>query len=409
MYSIWAIGQPWSQVLGSEIDVVHPPGYYILLKAWLIVSDQLQWVRLLSLLASIGSLWMLVQIARLEARHNSDYAALQFWWPVAYALSGFHLVFDWAGRMYALVSFLTLLQLWSVRKPVHPVVVGMIAAIGLMVDYGFFWSYAMIWCLVAFMAWKDSKGRHLQTLIGMTVGAVPFVVWQLGRMELFQAGINGILWMKTSLSPTYFVPFFLGTHTNLWFTAATVVIWAAVAWKLPKAWKHSHLLWFWLVGSVVLIDATLLYSVWKQPLFHPRSLQFVGLAVSFYWAIVLCQPRWRPIGLVVLMASTLAIPLLFKNQAHLVLVEFYPWQQLRKSVMLHLEKQPQAHLFAISQPNTPSPLLTKGLIYTLAGKEKVSQPPVTITELNQPNTDPSCQNLWVRFVQIQSCNTAPSN
>lgn len=410
MYSIWAVRQSWSQIFASTIDVVHPPGYYILLKAWLTLSDQLQWVRLLSLLAAIGSIWLLIKISRHETKANPIFAPLQYWWPVAYSLSGFHLVFDWAGRMYAVVAFWTLLQLYAVRKPFSPVVVWLITAAGLLIDYGFFWSYVAIWALAAYQAWQTQRKNDLVTLVSVTLGALPFAIWQLNRAAVFQAGINGILWMQGLLTPDFFIPFFLGTHGSFVLTLATVIIWIIAIWKLPSTWKHTPLLWWWLLASFVLIDVTLIYSAIKQPLFHPRSLQFIGLAVSFGWAVALSQPRWRLISLATLLLSAFAMPGNFNpSKAVQLLVEFYPWQHLYQPVSVQLEKNPNLELFVSSTADSPSPMLTEGIIYTLAGKEKLGQKHIPVTKLFESKKEETCFDLATVYVHFQACPKQASN
>jgi hypothetical protein len=410
MYSIWAVRQSWTQIITSTIDVVHPPGYYIFLKTWLIVSDQLQWVRLLSLLAALGSMWLLVKISQHETKKNPNFAPLQYWWPAAYALSGFHLVFDWAVRMYAMVAFWTLLQLYAVRKPFAPVLVWLIAAAGLLIDYGFFWSYVAIWLLAAYQTWQSQRKNDLITLLSLTLGSIPFVIWQLGQAEFFQAGINGILWMQGKLTPDFFVPFFLGTHSYVLLTSATLLIWILAFWKLPATWKHNSLLWWWILASIVLIDFTLIYSAIKQPLLHPRSLQFIGLAVSFGWAVVLSQPKWRLISLATLLCSAFAMLGNFdSNKALQLLIEFYPWSYLRSPINAQLEKNPNLELFVSSASDSPSPMLTEGIVYTFAGKEKLGQAPIPMTQLTERKKDDQCFDLTVTYVNLQACPKQPTH
>ncbi len=407
MYSIWTTYQSWPLVLTGSLDVVHPPGYYILLKAWMLPSDQLQWVRLFSMLAGIGSIFLVHLIGKQEEHRHPELTELKWWWPVAYSLSGFHLVFDWAGRMYALVAFMTVLQLWSIRRATNPFLIAVIAAAGLMIDYGFFWSYCMIWLLLAIITWLQPTKLKCLQLLGLTAGVIPFALWQMQRMSLFQAGINGILWMSPHLRFDFFVPFFLGTHNTVWLSVITLAVLLISLKPLYPKYQKNLLFWWWLGSSFVLLDFTLMYSAIKQPLFHPRSLQFIGLAVSFYWALLLQHKKWRLMALVLLTTQALMLVVLFNQGAYHLLIEFYPWQQIKKSFGYALKSQPNSILHIEPLPKSPSPLLTEGLLYTLQGKEKIGdaqipyvRDPIDTMSL-QPRSD--CNVIWDNYALVNLC------
>lgn len=261
----------------------------------------------------------------------------------------------------------------------------------------------MIWILMAVMVWQSGKKREFSNLTALTLGGFPFAIWQISKLSVFQAGINGILWMETSLAPSFWGPFFLGTHTVWPLTLATILLWLKAAWKLPSAWRHSILGWWWLLASFLVLDFTLIYSVLKQPLLHTRSLQFIGLAVGFCWAVVLCQRRWRVIGLVILVVSTLTTTNLFTAQPLQLLLEFYPWQNLRHSIEPAVYDNPHIKLYAKSMSNSPSPLLLEGLLYTFEGKEKIAQTAIPVTAVMDTKETGNCVNFWQAFVVLQGC------
>lgn len=401
MYSIWAAGHSWQAVVSGNIDVVHPPLYYLFLKTWMLISDQLQWLRISSLVASIGSMVCIYQLGRFESQERAQ-PYLAHWWLMAYAFSGFHLVFDWSVRMYALVTFFSLLTLLAVRKNWSPVVLAVFVSCGLLLDYAYFWSLIPIWLLGFWQAWVSGQHKKIFTLIGLTTGIVPFIVWQIWRLPYFQAGLNGILWMNDLLYPSFFLPFFLGTHTSLWLTVGTLCFASIVLWLQRQRLKQYFLVW-WILGfAVLLLESTYIFSLLKQPLLHVRSLQIAGLSITLLWGILLSEPKLRWLGLGLLLATAVAVPYLFRQNALSLLTEFYPWKESKKAITNQYEQGDTLYISA--DPQSPSPLLYTGLLYSLDGKEMVGDLPIPYVIGTPTHNQSNCKKIWKTYAVVELCH-----
>ena len=400
MYSIWAVDHSWQAILSGSVDVVHPPLYYLFLKAWMLLSDQLQWLRLSSLLASLGSMVCIYKLGQHESP-DRDHRDLGQWWLMAYALSGFHLVFDWSVRMYALVTFLSLFTLLAVRKNWSPLLLALLVSCGLLLDYAYFWSLIPMWLLGFWQAWSDGHRKKVSTLIGLTIGTLPFMAWQIWRLPYFQAGLNGILWMNDLLYPSFFLPFFLGTHTSLWLTISTICYILGLLW-LQRHKLNRYLLVWWIMGfALLLVESTYIFSLIKQPLLHVRSLQIVGLSVTLLWGIALTEPKFRWLGLGILCMTAIAVPHLFQHNALALLTEFYPWN-VSKKVIISQYKQGDT-LYISADPKSPSPLLYTGLLYSLDGKEVMGDAPTPYVIGTPPDSQTNCKKIWNVYAVVELC------
>lgn len=406
MYSIWAASQPWSALLSGDVDLVHPPLYYLFLKVWMQVSDQLQWLRTSSLLASLGSMFCLYHLGKTELKHHESNSGetgktLHYWWPVAYSLSGFHIVFDWSVRMYALVTLLSLATLLAVRKKSRPLLLFVLACAGLLLDYAYVWSYILIWWLAFYHSWRGGNRRQLATLIGLTLGAIPFLIWQCWRWPYFQAGLNGILWMSDVLYPSFFLPFFLGTHANIWLTGMAVMLISISLWTQRRHLIHYPIVWWLLGGSLLILESTYIFSMIKQPLLHPRSLQIVGITMCLIWGVALHQ-KLRGLGLLILITGAFAVPILFQRNSLKLLTEFYPWKNTRNMFASQLEHEGST-LFITPHPESPSPLLHQGLLYTLNGKERLGDKPIPFMPSQPTDNKENCKVIWNLYVVAHLC------
>ncbi len=401
MYSIWTARHSWQLLFSGGIDVVHPPLYYVFLKAWMQVSDQLQWLRLSSVLASIGSMICLYQLGKTESKNHPD-SMFGHWLLVAYALSGFHLVFDWSVRMYALVTFFSVLTLLAVRKNWSPILIAGFVSVGLLLDYAYFWSLIPIWLLGFWQAWQTGRSTRFATVLGLTVGTIPFIIWQIWRLPYFQAGLNGILWMNDVLYPGFFLPFFLGTHITTWLTIITLCYVLATL-LLRRHRLNRYALAWWLVGSsLLLIEATYIVSLVKQPLLHVRSLQIVGLSMTLVWGVVLAEAKQRWIGLGILLGTAFLVPQLFKHNSLKLLTEFYPWRMAKKSIAAQ-HHQSDDKLYITDDPSSPSPMLYYGLLYSLDGKEMLGDTPTPYVAGLPSKDHTTCKKIWSNYAIVQLC------
>lgn len=404
MYSIWAAKQPWQQVWSGSVDVVHPPLYYIFLKTWMVMSDHLVWLRLPSVLASLGSMICIYQLG-LSLANKPRTATLAQWWLIAYALSGFHIVFDWSVRMYAFIPFLSLLTLIAIRKNWSPYVLTLLASVGLLLDYAYVWSFGLIWVWSFWQTWHTNDQKKMHQLLAFTLGTLPFGIWQIWRLPFFQAGLNGILWMNDVLRPDFFIPFFLGTHSTTWLTTITFVYLAVALWLQRRQLDQYSLVWWLLGGSALLVEATYIFSLLQQPLLHMRSMQIVGLSITLLWGVALTEPKVRWIGIGLLLTAAATVVPLFRLNSLVLLTEFYPWKYMR-TTFINQQKQTGGQLYVTAQPNTSSPLHYQSLLYSLDGKETWNSTPIHYITERPPAQLTNCKVIWEVFAKIEVCPQA---
>lgn len=304
--------------------------------------------------------------------------------------------------MYALVTFFSLLTLLAVRKNWSPILIAIMVSVGLLLDYAYFWSLVPIWLLGFWQAWQVGQPKKFATVIGLTTGILPFMIWQIWRMPYFQAGLNGILWMNDVLYPSFFLPFFLGTHTTTWLTASTLAYILVTLWLQRRHLTRYSLVWYLVGSSLLLIEATYIISLIKQPLLHLRSMQIVGLSMTLLWGVVLAESRQRWIGLSLLLVTALLIPQLFKQNSLILLTEFYPWKRIKTTIVTQRENS-GGELFITAHPNSTSPLLYESLLYNLDGKETLGDRPTPYTA-GLPTYDQSaCKKIWSVYAVVELC------
>lgn len=116
---------PLGEMIRAMAQDVNPPLWELILKMFVSVSDALVWIRLPSLLASIGSLWLLLLIM--------DEFGANRWqriWVMALTLLPINLIQAQDARVYALFG---LLYLGSVYMAITSRWLGMGALVGLMI------------------------------------------------------------------------------------------------------------------------------------------------------------------------------------------------------------------------------------------------------------------------------------
>jgi uncharacterized membrane protein len=143
-YSIWAAQAPLSQILTAEIDPVHTPGYYLLLRTFMIISDHLVFLRSTTLLFFCLNIFLLYQLTKRAV--CPEFAAIA---TMLYSLSGYFLIFDWQVRMYTATLSLILLSQYvglRVKEENHRnntslFLLGIIDLTGLYLAYAYVWYF----------------------------------------------------------------------------------------------------------------------------------------------------------------------------------------------------------------------------------------------------------------------------
>lgn len=117
VFSLWTAAQGWRSLFASVVgDVVHPPLFYVLLKAWIDVGGQsLLWLKLLPFMSSIVAIIPFAFLCR-ELKIDRASIALALWMM---AVNGFLITHSQELRMYSLLLLLTICSLWLFARLVN--------------------------------------------------------------------------------------------------------------------------------------------------------------------------------------------------------------------------------------------------------------------------------------------------
>jgi hypothetical protein len=110
IFSLWLAGSSWREMMALAIeDVVHPPLFYILLKAWVLAGGgSLLWVKLFPVAVSVGAVIPFFLLCR-ELRVKAGAANLAF---ALMAVNEYMITYSQDLRMYSLLMLLTLSSAW---------------------------------------------------------------------------------------------------------------------------------------------------------------------------------------------------------------------------------------------------------------------------------------------------------
>jgi uncharacterized membrane protein len=257
-FSLYVAAHRFAQILafvaGSD---AHPPLYYLLLHVWLIVGPSVLALRLLSALASIGSLLAMFFLSRRLAQRRVALLA-----TALMACSAFQVWYAQEVRMYALVTLAVLIAVYALVRAWQQGGVGawvvfsgaLLAALYL--DYSAFYVYSalVIWFVVAGRHRPHFRRPFVVSSLVLLLGYLPWLP-AFGR-QLFQVGgLTAWIGTATGTGLTHVLTDLLFNRTNLsqpevglsaaLTEALSLVLVAAALW-LPRRRSAYPLLALWL-------------------------------------------------------------------------------------------------------------------------------------------------------------------
>ncbi|MEO8582086.1 MAG: hypothetical protein ABI425_05960 [Patescibacteria group bacterium] len=401
-YSIWATQQSWISILNTSVDPVHPPGYYLFLKFWSLGGSHLIWFRLTSVIGFVINCVILWKFSILIYRKK--FTALI---PVLlYSFSGYFVIFDWQVRMYTLSLTFMFCALYLLQKKKIKSLL-LINLISLFFDYACFWLvFGMMFIFSVQILFKKEQKPII--LLAFIIPLGLFFEWFLLGSHL-SSGILGIEWMAVYLKPTFNIPYFLGTHQNLYTTLPILLtsLWGMQLILLKQ--KKEDVLFFSLtLCGVSVYISTLIYSFIssKNVIFHLRSLEIVGLVLMLCmsYALVFFLEKKQYLFLIgvvtlVMINFFLVVNMHFSQPSKLV-ISYFPW----KKVFQKIDKDSTSVVIQdISEPATP--LLRWSLYYTISGKESLNFKPIKIVSKDEIDESIStCREFYRSFVMIYQCS-----
>lgn len=258
-------------------DFAHPPGYYVLVKAMLMIDNHLWWLRMLSISAYLANIFLL---SKLGKYYNKS---LGKWLIIIYATSGYFLVFDWQVRAYSLILTTILLSVWirtkesTWKSDLAWVVVN---TIGICLDYSFFWYYFGQLLLRGYLLINENGAKWGNKWKNGLILVMPMLIF-LGIypkfLYIFEGAFGGVAWAGGMVDVKFFGRYFLGGMSSVAMLPLMLVALFLGIYVAKKSRYFGFKTIF--VGALMGFVVTMLVSLFYSPLFHVRNLLVVGLSV----------------------------------------------------------------------------------------------------------------------------------
>lgn len=327
----WRLIQfPVPEMIARDITDVHPPLYYIVLKAWaFIFSSSLLSLRSFSvtLAAATIAVGYLFTAYLMRSRSPGLIAATLL------ALSGFQIRFAWEARMYTLGTALALLSSYLLLKAMRDkhliwwLLYAITGAAFLYTHYyAFFTVFAQIIFVVGslFIQTRGRLGEIIQSkqfwygLLAAIFALILFAPW-LPHFITQNSQVQASYWIPKiggwSIPDTFYrmylptagIPRHLGIGWIIFALlpiTATILGWLALA-LLPGRRLASTLdgRWFVILSGIIPFLASIIISFFSQSLYEDRFFVFAHLFILVGLAILLSLIPWRVLRLTLIITT----------------------------------------------------------------------------------------------------------
>lgn len=282
-YSITLIRLPLDKLVHFTAVDVHPPLYYLVLKAWVFVfGDSELGLRSLSMVSGALASGVAVALARYMFGARAALIALPF-----VVVSPFLLRYDIEARMYALASLICITATYvlvraltaadSRRKFVLWSVYAVLVAAGMYTQYytALVWMAHFVWLLIATWqrpVWKTFVQPWLLAYVGAIALFAPWIytlLWQIGNVQsgfwIKPATIREVLNVATmfmsyraewQIDPVQSLSAMVGIVLAVWLVAS--------ARRNIKSVCQRH--YYWLMILIAILPVAILYLASLPPL-----------------------------------------------------------------------------------------------------------------------------------------------
>ncbi len=190
IFSIHAASYDWSRLLSFvAADIIHPPLFYLLLKAWIgIGGDSLLWLRLFSVVISIAVVVPFLLLCReLQLRPVETLVAL-----FLLAINGYLIKYAQEVRMYSLLLFFSVCSLWLflrfLKSPTDSKKdLIALSAINLLFVYTHYYGWMLVVAQAAVLLFRHRE-KLLNFLISVAVLLLAFSPWVYAVVARSEAG-----------------------------------------------------------------------------------------------------------------------------------------------------------------------------------------------------------------------------
>ncbi|MDQ3219452.1 MAG: glycosyltransferase family 39 protein [Acidobacteriota bacterium] len=198
IFSVHAAEQPWNSLLWFIAqDLIHPPFFYILLKAWMTIGgESISWLRFFPVLLSIIALVPFLLLCReLKFKIWTTALALCF-----FAVNGSLIKYSQEVRMYSLLLCLSLFSLWLFARFFN---LGknfwLLTLINILLVYTHYFGWLVVLSeVVAILILQRIKIRHI--LLMSAVAFISFLPWIVVVIQAANIGADvkqNIGWIST--------------------------------------------------------------------------------------------------------------------------------------------------------------------------------------------------------------------
>lgn len=266
-------------------NAVYPPGYHMYLKLWFLLGNQIEIVRLSSIVAFSINCYLFYKIGK--KAFNQVFAPIL---TISYMLSGYFVIFDWQARSYSTLTTLILLSIFTLLSKTTLKNLFFFSAVnllGLFFDYGFVWYLGSLFVFLVYQSFYGSRDKRIYLYsIVASVGIFALLYLPIFLKNVVQ-GLNNIYWIKNYTSPTFYLPYFLGgAHLFLPALTGLVTLFLGGLFYYVSTMyrKNDSTILFAILLILPLLFATML-SILVSPVLHVRSLQITAISITFFYAL----------------------------------------------------------------------------------------------------------------------------
>lgn len=313
-YTMWLLRYNPLEIIARTARDVHPPGYYLIAKIWVIVfgTSELA-IRSLSVLFSIGIIYLVYKIVE---KIFNDKAA--FWASMLVAFSPFMVRFAQEARMYGVVAFFTTLGTYFLVKYIKDknnkalIFYALSITVAIYTQYYAFFIILVQWIIVAAVTpgffslkWRKSFKKH--------VGIFDYKWWLAGLAPVMLylpwfpvaykqvTRVSGSYWIKPEwinerTIPNNLTEFLVYTHLDgsnyntligmtLYWLVAILLIGSGFVLLFKKDLRKRASL-FLLYGYLPMLLVFTLSKV-KTPVYQDRYFPFSAVAILAIWGIAI--------------------------------------------------------------------------------------------------------------------------
>jgi len=322
LYVVWEGRQPLNVVFNPQLHIQHPPGYRLLLHAWMGISLDETWIRIVPLLAGILLIYVGWALARLLWPDHvvaGDVAAILIATsPYMLHYSQDVTTYSWTS-LWVAISFLLLAAAWRTDRLWLWAGWAVSLAVSLYSHYFALFPLLVASLGVLLLGLLDRSNGHRKLWYALAAIVVAFLLYAPWMWQLFANGGQalGIVFFPLTLDSQAFhwlpvlvagyahAPFWQSGWGALlaWLTLALCAGWAA--WCLSRARDGQSALGIvlvlgWLVAAII---GPYLFLRITSPPGSVDPVRFATMAapallIGLAAVVALVQPAWRVVLLV---------------------------------------------------------------------------------------------------------------